>query len=166
MIALLLLLLQKAIDIIFSNHPSGSQNLRVSSHKSAEVLIEETAAWYKFFCKSLRDGVNKGKVLSEITSYVKFFTKRVEGRKAVLLCIKEVVNFENSCATPMLQVHRFLIRLNKLIIPNYLFKNIIFAFWVGSYYVLPKCDYFVIKSWKAFASIKVTDVIVTFEKPS
>ena len=30
-------------------------------------------------------------------------------------------------------------------------RNIIFAFWVGSYYVLPKCDYFVIKSWKAFA---------------
>ena len=89
----------------------------------------------------MRDGVNKAKVLQEITSYVKFITKRVEGRKAVLLYIKEVVNFENSCVTPMLQVHRFLIRLNKLIIPNYLFKNIIFTFWVGSYYVLPKCDF-------------------------
>ena len=31
---------------------------------------------------------------------------------------------------------------------------------------LIRFDYCVIKSWKAFASIKVTDVIVTFEKPS
>ena len=74
---------------------------------------------------------------------------------------KRFVNFENSCVTPMLQVYRFLIRLNKLIIPNYLFKNIIFAFWFGIYQVLPQWGYFVIKSWKAFVKIKVTDVIVT-----
>ena len=73
------------MDIIFSNHPSGSQNLRVFSHKSEGTLIEETAAYYKCFYKSfpvllfavsnfvrgnnegvfltLRDGVNKAKVL-------------------------------------------------------------------------------------------------------
>ena len=78
------------------------------------------------------------------------------------MCMKEVLNFENSCVTPMLQVHWFLIKLNKLIIPNYVFKNIVFAFWVRGY---KSCQNLIIscsKSWKAFAWIKVTNVdIVT-----